>query len=95
MSLEGKRERERKKGSSLDCLFPTKEEDAGSGSESGSKGKRARAPSDCLVSKHVLPFKWESLICIFISNLITAELINSPIGTKEIYFCMKLIMVNI
>lgn len=95
MSLEGKREKEKEKCSSLDRLFPSQEDDAGSGFESGSKGKRARAPLGCLVSKNILPFKWESLICIFISNLITAELINSPTVTKEIYFCMKLIMVNI
>lgn len=39
--------------------------------------------------------KLESVISILISSLIAAELINSPAVTKEIYFCMKLIMVNV
>lgn len=72
----------------------TQEEGTGSVSKSGNKSKRARAPSGLLVSKNVLPLKLERVISIFISDLITAELINSPDVTKEIYFCMNLIMMN-
>lgn len=56
---------------------------------------RAKIASGPLVSKDVLPFKLERVICIFISGFITAEFISSPVVTKEIYFCMKLIMVNV
>lgn len=88
------RERGKGKGSFLDWLLQT-QEDAGSGSNYRNKSTRSRAPSGLLVDKQVLPFKSKGVICIFISNLITTAFINSSVVTKKIYFCKKLIMVNI
>lgn len=65
MSLKslGMREGERET-TPLDWLF--QEEDTRSGlKKPGHKGQRARAPSGPLVSKHVLSFKLDSVICIF------------------------------
>lgn len=94
MGIILERERGDGKGSSLDWLIQT-QEDAGSGSKSGNKSTRARAPSGPLVSKQVLPFKLKGVMCIFMRNLITTEVINSSVVTKEIYFCNKLIMVKV
>lgn len=91
MGIILERERGDRKGSSLDWFLQT-QEDAGSGSKSGNKSTRATALSGLLVSNQVLPFKLKGVICIFISNLITAELINGSVVTKEIYFCKKLML---